>query len=106
MKKIEKNKEMQLIKTNELENNKKVWTTDKNGYKICKLLIDPTVNQLVSILKRKLKNKRKKKINTEELNNELKYHEAISNILENTDTKKLKNDINKYIAPKFNLDKK
>jgi hypothetical protein len=106
MKKIEKNKEMQLIKANELENNKKVWTTDKNGYKICKLLIDPTVKQLVSILKRKLKNKSKKKINVEELNNELKYHEAISNILENTDTKKLKNDINKYIAPKFNLDKK
>jgi hypothetical protein len=106
MKKVEKNKEMQLIKVNELENNKKVWTTDKNGYKICKLLIDPTVKQLVNILKRKLKNKSKKKINTEELNNELKYHEAISNILENIDTKKLKNDINKYIAPKFNLDKK
>ena len=29
-----------------------------------------------------------------------------SNILENIDTKKLKNEINKYIAPKFNLDKK
>jgi hypothetical protein len=106
MRKIEKNKEMQLIKANEMENNKKVWTIDKNGYKICKLLIDPTIKQLVSVLKRKLKVKSKKKVKSEELNNELKYHEAISNILENIDTKKLKNDINKYIAPQFNLDKK
>jgi hypothetical protein len=106
MKKVEKNKQLQLIKTQELESNKKIWTTDKNGYKICKLLIDPTVNQLVSILKRKIKVKSKKKLKTEDIQSELKYSEAISNILENIDTKKLKNDINKYIAPKFNLDKK
>ncbi len=106
MKKIEKNKEMQLIKANELENNKKVWTTDKNGYKICKLLIDPTIKQLVTILKRKLKFKSNKKINNKNMINELKYSEAINNILETIDTKKLKNDVNKYIAPKFNLDKK
>jgi len=106
MKKIEKNKKLQLVKTQELENNKKIWTTDKNGYKICKLLIDPTVNQLVTILKRKIKVKSNKKLKMENLKNELKYSEAISNILENIDTKKLKNDINKYIAPKFNLDKK
>ncbi len=105
-KKMEKKNEMQLIKADEFKNNKKIWTTDKNGYKICKLLIDPTVNQLVSILKRKIKVKSKKKVKLENLQNELKYSEAISNILENIDTKKLKNDINKYIAPKFNLDKK
>jgi hypothetical protein len=106
MRKIEKNKEMQLVKRQELENNKKVWTTDKNGYKICKLLIDPTIKQLVSILKKKIKVKSKKKLKTEDIHNELKYSEAISNILENIDTAKLKNEINKYIAPKFNLDKK
>jgi len=106
MRKIEKNKEEQLVKANEIKNNKKVWMTDKNGYKICKLLIDPTVKQLVSILKRRLKVKSKKKVNVGTLNKELQYSEAISNILENIDTKKLKNDINKYIAPKFNLDKK
>ena len=106
MKKIEKNKEMQLIKASELENNKKVWTTDKNGYKICKLLIDPTIKQLVTILKRKLKVKSNKKINNKNMINELKYSEAINNILDTIDTKKLKNDVNKYIAPKFNLDKK
>jgi hypothetical protein len=106
MKKVEKNKEMQIVKANEIKNNKKVWMTDKNGYKICKLLIDPTVKQLVNILKKRLKLKCKKKLNIETINKELQYSEAISNILENIDTKKLKNEINKYIAPKFNLDKK
>ncbi len=106
MKKMEKKKEMQLIKANELENNKKIWTIDKNGYKICKLLIDPTIKQLVTILKKKLKVKNSKKLNNENMNKELKYSEAINNILETIDTKKLKNEINKYIAPKFNLDKK
>ena len=106
MRKIEKNKEMQLIKANELENNKKVWTIDKNGYKICKLLIDPTVKQLVNILKRKLKNKSKSKSKNINLNDEMEFHQSINNILESIDTNKLKKDINKYIAPKFNLDKK
>ena len=107
--KREKKKEMeekqkQLIKYN--DSNKKVWTTDKNGYKICKLLIDPTIKQLVTILKKKIKVKVSKKVNLDNLNNEMKYHQSISNILENIDTKKLKNEVNKYIAPKFNLDKK
>jgi hypothetical protein len=105
MKKVEKNKEIQLIKENEIKNNRKIWTTDKNGYKICKLLIDPTIDQLVNILKRKIKVKSKGKIKPENIQNELKYSEVISNILETIDTKKLKNEINKYIAPKFNLDK-
>ncbi len=106
MKKIEKKKEMQLVKANEFENNKKIWTIDKNGYKICKLLIDPTIKQLVTILKRKIKVKNNKKLNNENINNELKYSEAINNVLDTIDTKKLKNEVNKYIAPKFNLDKK
>jgi hypothetical protein len=106
MRKVEKNKEMQLVKINENKNNKKIWMTDKNGYKICKLLIDPTIKQLVGILKRRLKVNSKKKVNIENINKELQYSEAISNILENIDTKKLKTDVNKYIAPKFNLDKK
>ena len=99
-----KEQESQIIKFN--DSTKKVWTTDKNGYKICKLLIDPTIKQLVNILKKKIKVKVTKKINIDNLNNELKYHQSISDILENIDTKKLKNDVNKYIAPKFNLEKK
>ena len=103
---INKKKEYELVKLKEIENNKKIWTTDKNGYKICKLLIDPTVKQLVSILKRKLKIKSKSKIKNTNLQEELEFHQSINNILESIDTKKLKKDINKYIAPKFNLDKK
>jgi len=99
-----KEEESQIIKFN--NSTKKVWATDKNGYKICKLLIDPTIKQLVNILKKKIKVKVTKKINIDNLNNELKYHQSISDILENIDTKKLKNDVNKYIAPKFNLEKK
>jgi hypothetical protein len=97
------NKKNEIIKFNE-SNDKKIWTTDKNGYKICKLLIDPTVKQLVTILKKRLKINNKKKIKN--LDNEIKYYQSISNIIESFDTKKLKNDINKYIAPNFNLDKK
>ncbi len=36
----------------------------------------------------------------------MEFHKAISNVLESIDTNKLKKDINRYIAPKFNLDKK
>ena len=95
---------MQIIKKNNVDNNKKIWITDKNGYKICQLLIEPTIKQLLTILKNRLKIKPKKKI--QNLDSELKYHQAINNIIESIDTKKLKNEINKYIAPIFNLDKK
>ena len=105
-KKIEKNKQLQIVKTTKLKNNKKIWTIDKNGYKLCQLLINPIISNIVNILKKNLTNKSKKKIKDENIYNELKFSEAISNILENIDTMKLKNDINKYIAPKFNLDKK
>ena len=40
------------------------------------------------------------------IDEELKYHHSLSHIIESIDKKKLKNDINKYIAPNFNLDKK
>jgi len=99
---INKNKEIKKLQSND----KKIWTTDKNGYKICKLLIDPTIKQLVSILKKRLKNKIKSKTRIKNIDEELKYHNSITNIIESIDKKKLKNDINKYIAPNFNLDKK
>ncbi len=101
---MNKNNETQIVKKNNIENNKKIWITDKNGYKICKLLIDPTIKQLVTVLKKRLKIKPKKKV--QNLDSEMKYYQTISNILESIDTKKLKNEINKYIAPIFNLDKK
>jgi hypothetical protein len=106
LKNLKKKKEKQLVKLDEIKNNKKIWITDKNGYKICKLLIEPTIEQLVFILKKKLKNKNNSKIKIKNLEEEMKFYQTIHAILESIDTKKLKNDINKYIAPNFNLDKK
>ena len=103
LREIQKQKELKKM----MEENKKLWVTDKNGYKICKLLIDPTIRQMVGILKKKSNQKIKSKKNKEEnLLNDLQYHQKISEIIDNIDTKKLKNEINKYIAPVFNLSKK
>ncbi len=105
LKEIQKQKELKKI----IEENQKLWVSDKNGYKICKLLIDPTIKQMVNILKKKAKQKmksKKEKNNNINIMNDLDYHKKISEIIDNIDTKKLKNDINKYIAPVFNLAKK
>lgn len=103
LKEIQKQKELKKM----IEENEKFWTSDKNGYKICKLLIDPTIKQMVGILKKRTKQKiiSKKKKN-DNIINDLEYYQKISEIIDNIDTKKLKNDINKYIAPIFNLSKK
>lgn len=102
LKDIKKQKELKRL----LEENKKMWVTDKNGYKICKLLIDPTIKKMVNVLKNKIKRKVQIKKKPENIIKDIEYHKKISEIIENTDTKKLKNDINKYIAPVFNLSKK
>jgi hypothetical protein len=103
LKEIYKQKELKRM----IDENQKLWVSDKNGYKICKLLIDPTIKQMVGILKKKSKQKLKSKKNKDtNITNDLEYHKKISEIIDNIDTKKLKNDINKYIAPVFNLSKK
>jgi hypothetical protein len=104
LKKIKKQKEQLKM----MQENKKLWITDKNGYKICKLLIEPTINHMLDILKNKLKQKQitKKKTNINNINDELDYYKNVNEIIVSIDTKKLKNDINKYIAPVFNLAKK
>ena len=103
LKDIKKQKELKRL----MEENKKMWVTDKNGYKICKLLIDPTIKKMVSVLKNKIKRKvNNNKKNSVNIMKDLEYHKKISEIIENIDTKKLKTDINKYIAPIFNLSKK
>ena len=60
---------------------------------------------MVGILKNKIKRKIKK-IKDDNILKDLEFHKKISEIIENIDTKKLKTDINKYIAPIFNLSKK
>ena len=103
LKEVQKQKELKQI----IDKNPKLWVSDKNGYKICKMLINPAIKHMVLILKRKIKQKIKSKKNIDkDIINEIEFHQKISEIINNTDTKKLKNDINKYIAPIFNLSKK
>lgn len=95
-------------KLKKLLDNKKandIWTTDKNGYKICKLLIDPMIRHVMRILKKSSKDyfndlNKKKTINK----TDLERSKILVNILDSVDRVKLKKDINKYIAPQFNLD--
>jgi len=103
LKVVQKQKELNQI----IDKNPKLWVSDKNGYKICKMLINPAIKHMVIILKIKIKQKIKLKKNIDkDIINEIEFHQKISEIINNTDTKKLKNDINKYIAPIFNLSKK
>ena len=53
-----------------------------------------------------MENKKTTKISKANIEKELKFSHSVSAILDSIDLKKLKTDVNKYIAPKFNLDKK
>jgi hypothetical protein len=99
---IKKLKEKELKQIKKI--NSKVWVSDKSGYKTCKLVVEPIIRRMLRILKRKLKERNINKV--KDFDEELKYRNNISSIIDSIDTKKLKNEINKYIAPKFNLDKK
>ncbi len=81
-------KKLNVLREKEMKNAKKSKIIDKNGYKICKLLIDPTIGQFISILE---------KIQ----NSDNKRKQEISDILEALDVDKLKDDINTYIIPIF-----
>ena len=98
-----KEKNLKNIK-NIKDKNSKIWIADKSGYKICKLVVEPIIRRMLRILKKKLRDRNKLQIL--DIVEELKYRSNISSIIDCIDTKKLKNEINKYIAPKFNLDKK
>lgn len=95
-----KEKELKQIK----KKNPKIWVADKSGYKTCKLVVEPIIRRMLRILKHKLKEKNTLKV--KDMEDELRYRNNINSIIDSIDTKKLKNEINKYIAPKFNLDKK
>jgi hypothetical protein len=95
-----KEKELKNIK----KKNLKVWIADKSGFKTCKLVVEPIIRRILRILKRKLKDRNNLKV--KDMDDELRYRNNVSSIIDSIDTKKLKNEINKYIAPKFNLDKK
>jgi hypothetical protein len=82
---------LNILREKELQKAKSSKIIDKNGYKICKLLIDPTVGQFISILE---------KIQ----NSDNKRQQEISDILEALDIDKLKDDINAYIIPIFAIE--
>ena len=84
--------------------NAKIWIVDKSGYKICRIVVEPIIRRMLRILKKNLRDRNKLIIT--DLDEELKYRSNVNSMIDSIDTKKLKNDINKYIAPKFNLDKK
>jgi len=88
----------QLELKKKIDAKNKIWSSDKNGYKICSLLIDPTIRKIVRIIKNKCKsyNKKFKIDNIDKI-------KSLSDILINIDTKKLRDDTNKYISPYFNL---
>ena len=76
-------------------NNKKIWTICKNGYKICKILSNNAIKEIISLLKTTIKNEKKY--------NKLKYSVIMRNILDTIDIKNLKNDTYKHIALHFNI---
>ena len=84
--------------------NAKIWIVDKSGYKICRIVVEPIIRRMLRILRKNLRDRNKLIIT--DLDEELKYRSNVNSMIDSIDTKKLKNDINKYIAPKFNLDKK
>jgi len=81
-----------------------IWEIDKNGINICNLIIKPLIDKCVLVLL-----EYQKELLEEMSNGNYKNKNnitAIMDILLSIDKGNLVNDINKYIAPYFNLTKK
>lgn len=81
-----------------------IWEIDKNGVNICHLVIKPLIDRCVLVLL-----EYQKELLEEMSNGNYKNKDnitAIMDILMSIDKGNLVNDINKYIAPYFNLTKK
>jgi len=80
------------------------WSVDKNGIKICSSIIKPLIKRCIDILLEHQKNL------LQEMGsghfNKQKDVELIIDVLMSIDSGSLETDINKYIAPYFNLSKK
>jgi hypothetical protein len=84
------------------ENSK--WITDNDGVKISYLLYNPMIKKMLKKLKKfcKILSKR----NTMDLTRyDLEKFTTLTKLIKDVDKDKLKNDINKYIAPHFELNK-
>ena len=80
------------------------WSIDKNGIKICSSIIKPLIKKCIDILL-----EHQKKLLQEMGSggyNKQKDVELIIDVLMSIDSGSLETDINKYIAPYFNLNKK
>jgi hypothetical protein len=87
----------------ELIENALTWSIDKNGLKICKDIVKPLIKKCIDALMEH------QKILLQEMNNgnylKQKDVELIIDIIMSIDSGSLEQDINKYIAPYFNLSK-
>ncbi len=87
----------------ELFNNVSNWEVDKNGIKICSKIIKPLIEKCIELLL-----EHQKELIDEMSEGNYKNKENIHiiiNIIMSIDKGSLENDINKYIAPHFNMNK-
>ncbi len=87
----------------ELIENALIWNVDKSGIQICSSIIKPLIKKCIDAL---LEHQKLllKEMSEGNLNKQTDV-ELIINILMSIDSGYLENDINKYIAPYFNLNK-
>ncbi len=89
--------------------NKSSWKKDNGGKKVSYLLFEPIIKKMVRQLKKQCRDynkdllKNKKTIPTKE---DMEKFELLSNIIKDIDADKIKKNVNKYIAPYFDLEKK
>jgi len=83
------------------------WVTDKNGVKICEVIIEPIIATFVDIL-RTYQQELIDVVERDPLNVSKETQSKIHNIIQmllGVDNGELKKETNKYIAPYFNIDK-
>ena len=87
----------------ELIENALIWSIDKNGIKICSSIVKPLIKKCIATLMEH----QKKLLNEMTLGNfnKQKEVELIIDIIMSIDSGILEADVNKYIAPYFNLEK-
>jgi len=87
----------------ELIENALIWSVDKNGIKICSSVVKPLIKKCIAALMEH------QKVLLNEMSmgnlNKQKEVELIIDIIMSIDSGILENEINKYIAPFFNLNK-
>jgi hypothetical protein len=80
------------------------WITDNDGVKISHLLYEPMIDKILKKLKKFCKKLSKRTAN-ELSSNDFEKLTTLSKLFNDIDKDKLKNDINKYTAPHFELNK-